>query len=128
MIEYDAFLSYSHSKDKPVAVELQQVVQTLGKPWYRLRAFRVFRDDTSLSATPGLWPTIESALNASRYFILLASPDAASSKWVNKEVAHWLAHKSVGTLLIGVTEVELLWDESLGDFAKNEALPPVLAG
>src|SRR5437588_5122087 len=123
---YDAFISYSHAKDKPIASALQSAGQKLGKPWYRRRALRLFRDDTSLSATPGLWPTIESALNESRYFILLASPDAASSKWVNKEVAHWLAHKRADTLLIGVTEGELLWDESLGDFAKNEALPPVL--
>src|SRR6185369_2884707 len=89
-------------------------------------AVRLFRDDTSLSATPGLWPTIESALNESRYFILLASRDAASSKWVNKEGSHWLAHKSADTLLIGLTEGELIWDDGLCDFARNEVLPPAL--
>jgi hypothetical protein len=59
MALYDAFISYSHAKDKPIAAGLQSVVQKLGKPWYRRRALRVFRDDTSLSATPHLWPTIE---------------------------------------------------------------------
>jgi hypothetical protein len=39
-----------------VATALQSVVQTLGKPWFKRRALRVFRDDTSLSATPHLWP------------------------------------------------------------------------
>jgi len=39
---YDAFISYSHAKDKPIAASLQSVVQTLGKPWYRRRALRVF--------------------------------------------------------------------------------------
>src|ERR1700680_2982101 len=53
---YDAFISYSHAKDKPIAGALQSVIQRLGKPWYRRRALRVFRDDTSLSATPHLWP------------------------------------------------------------------------
>ena len=53
MAAYDAFISYSHAKDKPVAAALQSAVQKLGKPWYRQRALRVFRDDTSLSATPG---------------------------------------------------------------------------
>jgi hypothetical protein len=67
MTLYDAFISYSHAKDKPIAAALQSVVQKLGKPWYRRRALRVFRDDTSLSATPSLWPTIEQALGQSRF-------------------------------------------------------------
>ena len=130
MTTYDAFVSYSHAKDKPIAAALQSVVQKLGKPWYRRRALRVFRDDTSLSATPHLWPSIEQALGQSRYFILLASPEAAASKWVNKEVAYWLDHNSVETLLIGVTDGELAWDEKVGDFGWREGmpLPPVLAG
>jgi hypothetical protein len=73
------------------------VVQKLGKPWYRRRALQVFLDNTSLSATPGLWPSIEQALDSSRYFLLLASPEAASSKWVGKEVAHWLDRNSIDT-------------------------------
>src|SRR2546429_8459108 len=114
MALYDAFISYSHAKDKPVASALQSVIQKLGKPWYRRRALRVFRDDTSLSATPHLWPTIEEALDRSQYFILLASPEAAASKWVNKEVAHWLDRYSINTLLIGLTDGDLVWDEALG--------------
>jgi hypothetical protein len=58
---------------------LQSVVQKLGKPWYRHRALRVFRDDTSLSATPGLWPSIEQALGQSRFLILLHRVAATSS-------------------------------------------------
>ena len=127
---YDAFISYNHAKDKPIAAALQSAVQKLGKPWYRRRALRVFRDDTSLSATPQLWPSIEQALGQSRYFILLASPQAAASNWVNKEVQYWLDHNSIETLLIGVTEGELSWDETADDFAtrENSPLPPVLAG
>src|SRR5262245_11762526 len=130
MAIYDAFVSYSHGKDKPIAAALQSVVQKLGKPWYRRRALRVFRDDTSLSATPSLWPSIERALDQSRYFILLASPQAAASKWVNREVAHWLDHNGIDTLLLAVTDGALTWDETIGDFAWREAmpLPPVLAG
>lgn len=58
MALYDAFISYSHAKDKPIAAALQSAIQKLGKPWYRRRGLRIFRDDTSLSATPHLWPTI----------------------------------------------------------------------
>jgi tetratricopeptide (TPR) repeat protein len=130
MALYDAFISYSHAKDKPIAAALQSVVQKLGKPWYRRRALRVFRDDTSLSATPHLWPTIEQALGQSRFFILLASPEAAASKWVNKEVAYWLEHNGVETLLIGVTDGVLAWDEAIDDFGWRDGtpLPPVLTG
>src|SRR5579864_1018183 len=97
---YDAFISYSHAKDKPIAAALQSIIQKLGKPWYNRRALRVFRDDTSLSATPHLWPSIEIALGQARYLLLLTSPEAAASKWVNREVSHWLVHNSPDTILI----------------------------
>ena len=127
---YDAFISYSHAKDKPIAAALQSIVQSLGKPWYRRRALRVFRDDTSLSATPSLWPSIEQALAQSRYLILMASPEAAASHWVNKEVAYWLEHKSVDTLLIALTDGDLAWDAAGGDFMRygTVPLPPALTG
>src|SRR5262245_27830777 len=123
MATYDAFISYSHAKDKPVAAALQAAIQKLGKPWYRRRALRLFRDDTSLSATPGLWPSIEQALAQSRFLILLASPEAALSPWVGKEVAYWLERKSADTLLIALTDGELVWDEGAGDFRPHERLP-----
>jgi tetratricopeptide (TPR) repeat protein len=130
MAVYDAFISYSHAKDKPTAAALQSVVQTLGKPWYRRRALRIFRDDTSLSATPELWPAIEQALARSRFLILLASPESAASPWVNREVAYWLEHKGAGTLLLAVTAGELAWDDAAADFdrRRDTPLPPALAG
>jgi len=115
-VTYDAFISYSHAKDKPIATALQSVVQKLGKPWYRRRALRVFRDDTSLSATPHLWPSIERALSQSRFLILLASPDAAASRWVGQEITYWLDDNSADTVLIALTEGELEWDQATGDF------------
>src|SRR5215475_4765994 len=123
MALYDAFISYSHAKDKPIAAALQSVVQKLGKPWYQRRALRVFRDDTSLSATPHLWPSIETALNEFRFLIVLASPEAAASQWVNKEVAHWLEHKGIDTLLFAVTDGELSWDSAAGDFVRRDGMP-----
>lgn len=126
--DYDAFISYSHAKDREIAAALQSAIQKLGKPWYRRRASRVFRDDTSLSASPELWPSIEAALRRSRYLILLASPEAASSVWVDKEVAWWLEHKVIDTLLIGLTEGLLEWNGSAGDFRRCglSPLPPAL--
>jgi hypothetical protein len=130
MALYDAFVSYSHAKDKPVAAALQTVIQRLGKAWYRRRALRVFRDDTSLSATPQLWPTIERTLQECRYLILLASPQAAASHWVNKEVSWWLENKGTDTLLMAVTEGDLHWDSASGNFVPTEVaiLPSALVG
>jgi hypothetical protein len=130
MALYDAFISYSHAKDKPIAAVLQSVIQTLGKPWYKRRALRIFSDDTSLSATPHLWPTIEIALSESRYLVLLASGESARSQWVGKEVSYWLEHKSIDTLLIAVTDGELSWPPGGSDIAWSDTtpLPPGLKG
>jgi len=127
---YDAFISYSHARDKPIAAALQSAVQRLGKAWHQRRVLRVFRDDTSLSATPSLWPAIEQALDRSQYLILLTSPEAASSRWVNKEVAYWLEHKSADTLLIALTDGELVRDDAGKDFSWGQGtpLPRVLMG
>jgi tetratricopeptide (TPR) repeat protein len=130
MSTYDAFISYSQAKDKPIAAALQSVVQSLGKPWYKRRALRIFRDDTSLSATPQMWPTLEAALAQSRFLILLASAESARSPWVGKEVGYWVEHKSIDTLLIAMTDGELSWSADGDDFVWSEAtpLPPVLKG
>ena len=38
MAGYDAFISYSHAKDKTLASALQSVLQKIGKPWYARRS------------------------------------------------------------------------------------------
>ncbi len=122
---YDAFISYSHSADGELAPALQRGLQSFAKPWYRLRAVRIFRDATGLSVTPELWPAIETALVGSRYLVLLASPRAAQSKWVAQEIQWWLTHRSAQQLLIVLTDGEMVWDRGAGDFdwAKTNALP-----
>jgi hypothetical protein len=86
--EYHAFISYSRAGDGKLAPALQRGLQRFAKPWYRVRALRVFRDDASLSANPNLWASIEQALDDSAFFILLASPESGQSKWVAEELAH----------------------------------------
>ena len=126
MANYDAFISYNHAQDKPVAAALQAAVQRLGKAWYRRRALRLFRDDTSLSATPHMWPAIEDALSDSRFLILIASAQSAASPWVGKEIDYWLAHKSADTLLIAVTGGEIRWRDGDFDWSPETPLPPAL--
>ena len=71
---YDAFISYAHHADGAFAPVLQRGLQHLAKPWNRRRAMEVFRDESSLAVSPGLWRSITAALDASGWFILLASP------------------------------------------------------
>lgn len=127
---YDAFLSYSHAADNPLAPGVQRDLHRLAKPWYRPRALRVFRDQVSLAANPDLWATIESALRDSRYFVLMASPEAAQSPWVQREVEFWKEHGKTATFLIVLTDGEIRWDQDLCDFdwEHTSALPPQLRG
>ena len=125
---YKAFVSYSHAADAKLAAALQSALQQFAKPWYRLRAMRLFRDVTTMAANPALWSAIERALNSSEYFVLLASPAAAASPWVQREVEHWLGVRSAHELLIVVTDGDVHWSAEAGDFdwARTNALPRTL--
>ena len=129
-MKYNAFISYSHDADGQLAPILQTSLHRFAKPWYQLRAVRIFRDQTSLSATPELWGSIEKALADSEYLVFLASPEAASSEWVRKEIEYWLHNKSPESLLILVTDGDIFWDASADDFAwpSSSALPENLKG
>ncbi len=127
-VVYDAFISYSHAVDGRLAPALQSALQRFSKPWYRLRALRIFRDNASLSANPALWTSIAHALERSRWFILLASPGSAQSPWVAREVESWLDRHGTERLLLAVTDGELAWDDAAGAFSSgpDAALPEVL--
>ncbi|MFE7508507.1 toll/interleukin-1 receptor domain-containing protein [Promicromonospora sp. NPDC057488] len=116
MSRYDAFLSYSHADDGAFGPQLQTLLEGFARTGPR-RAVRVFRDEQNLAADPDLWGAIERALLESEWFVLLASPAAARSPWVDKEVAWWLEHRDAARLLIARTEP-----------APDTPLPPVLAG
>ncbi len=93
-----------------MAPALQRAMQQLAKPWYRVRALRVFRDESALSANPHLWTSIETAMDDAEWFVLLASPDAVASEWVNRELSHWIASKSANRILLVVTDGTWEWD------------------
>ena len=83
-MDYDAFLSYTHS-DRPVVSGMQKGLHHIGRRLGQLRALRVFRDDTDLTASPDLWGRITDALDRSRFLIVTLSTKAAASHRVNKE-------------------------------------------
>jgi MTH538 TIR-like domain (DUF1863)/WD domain, G-beta repeat/Anaphase-promoting complex subunit 4 WD40 domain len=125
---YNAFMSYSHAADGRLAPALQSALHQFAKPWYRLRALHIFRDKTNLPITHALWSTIQSALDQSDHFILLASPEAAASPWVQREIDHWLHRHPPQRILIVLTDGALAWDSATGAFngEHTDALPETL--
>lgn len=127
---YDAFISYSHATDGKFAPALQRALKSLARPWYRMRALTVFRDETDLSAVPDLTAAIRGALASSRYFVYLASPSAAQSRWVGEEIKTWRHRNLPHSLLIALTEGEIAWNTAARDFdwESSSALHPNLKG
>ncbi|WP_052191945.1 toll/interleukin-1 receptor domain-containing protein [Sphingomonas sp. Ant H11] len=102
---YIAFISYSHS-DRYWAEWLHRTLERYRPPRHigadlkkptRLRP--IFRDQAELSAGPDLGDSIRSALDRSSHLILLCSPSALASRWVNAELAHFLTTHSVDRVL-----------------------------
>jgi WD40 repeat protein len=128
-MRYDGFISYSHAADGRLAPALQKALQKLAKPWFRRRSLEIFRDETGLSVDPHLWGAIVKALDNSEWFLLLTSPSAARSEWVNREIEHWKAHRPVDRILPVVTDGHWQWDDGAGDFTvDSDAVPPALRG
>jgi hypothetical protein len=127
---HDAFISYSHAADRALAARFEQGLEQLAKPLLKLRAMDVFRDETSLSASPGVWPAIESHLASAEWLVLLACPESAASPWCTREVLWWLANRPHDRLLMVLTGGMLAWDAAARDFdwQRTTALPPTLAG
>ena len=92
-MKYNAFISYSHEKDTPLASNLEKALEKFAKPIFKRRALSLFRDQNNLSASPDLWGKIEEGLSQSDYFIFLASPKSGQSIWCNKEIDYWIKNK-----------------------------------
>ena len=100
---YFAFISYSH-RDKAWAVWLHRALETWRVP-RRLagqrtpagviptRLLPIFRDRDELASAADLGSKVNEALARSANLIVICSPHAAASRWVNAEV---LAYKRLG--------------------------------
>lgn len=114
---YWAFISYS-STDKSWARWLQRAIESYGIPARLVdhltptgepapkRLKPLFRDRSELPAAADLGTQIEAALRASRYLIVVCSPRAARSPWVNKEVETFQALGRPGRVLTLIVEGE----------------------
>ncbi|HXG80885.1 MAG TPA: TIR domain-containing protein, partial [Sphingomicrobium sp.] len=96
-IRYMAFLSYSH-QDSDIAAWLHEELEDYHVPARLVgklteqgpipkRLAPIFRDRHELAAASDLGEEIEEAIAASRFLIVLCSPAAAKSRWIDKEIA-----------------------------------------
>ena len=91
--EFDAFISYSH-RDLKWAKWLQEKLETFhipddaGDAFTGRRRMRVFRDQTDLAGVE-VTASLRRELRASRFLVVVCSPNSAASRWVNDEVAYF---------------------------------------
>ena len=119
-MKYNAFISYSHSQNPDLAVNLEKALEKFAKPTFKRRALNIFRDSNDLSVSPDLWGKIEEGLAQSEYFIYFASPKSANSYYCNEEVKYWLANKCMDNFLVALVDGDLKWDFKNFDFDWNE--------
>ena len=83
---YAGFLSYAHA-DEAVASRLHRALETYKIPKGQDRTLSpIFRDTTELTAHHSLSEKIHDAVTGSRVLIVLCSPAAKLSHWVNEEI------------------------------------------
>jgi WD40 repeat protein len=100
-MKYHAFISYSHA-DRAWGEWLHRGIETFRIPKELVgrersrsgggvprRLFPVFRDREELPTSADLGTMLRKALDASRYLVVICSPRAAGSRWVNEEVLHF---------------------------------------
>jgi tetratricopeptide (TPR) repeat protein len=135
-IQYRAFISYSHA-DKVVAEWLHRALEgyripsklvgqttALGEVPARLGS--LFRDRDELPASGDLGAELQAALKRSMFLIVICSPAAAQSRWVNEEVRQFkMLHgrkRGDGTARV----LALIASGNPGDAEAGECFPPAL--
>jgi tetratricopeptide (TPR) repeat protein len=91
-LRYRAFISYSH-RDSRKASRLHRKLEAYRVPkdtTHRPGRIRpVFRDRDDLASATSLTKSIEQALDESEALLVVCSPDAARSRWVNEEIRYF---------------------------------------
>ncbi|MGJ3230805.1 MAG: toll/interleukin-1 receptor domain-containing protein [Oceanicaulis sp.] len=129
MKRYRAFISYNQ-KDKPVVKKLHRWLETYRVPrgvpaeielGPGRRLGRFFRDDEEMAASPDIGGTVRGAIEDAESLIIVCSPNAARSKWVDAEIQHFRKtgreRKIFAVMVAGVP--------NSGD-PKTECFPPSL--
>ena len=120
--KYDAFISYRHvSPDKPIAERLQKLLETYVPPKEirgGAKKLRLFRDETELPTSNDLGGDIQTALEQSRFLIVICSPALEKSKWCMQELnyfrsLHGNTNRQILTLLVNDPDQPPVFPEPL---------------
>ncbi len=126
-MRFRAFLSYSHS-DKSWARWLHRALESYRPPStlrnenpdLPKRLSPVFRDRDELPSAANLSKAVNAALEQSEKLIVICSPAAAASRWVNEEI------RTFRQLRGGQHILCLVIDGEPGSGGANECFPPAL--
>lgn len=92
-IQYDAFISYRHCpEDKRVAERLQRLLEKcriVDADTGKKRYLHIFRDQSELPTSNDLGTSIRTALENSRFLIILYSRTTKESKWCMEELNYF---------------------------------------
>ncbi len=104
--KYDFFISYKHGTlDSMVAgyiqkkLERYKIPREIQKKSGKKKITRVFRDREELSVTANLTQEIEEQLKNTEYLIVICSPEARQSVWVNREVETFIQYRGMEYVL-----------------------------
>lgn len=114
---YDVFISYSHA-DKTIAERLSKRIRRYAPPkqlGLGKKRLQVFRDVERLTASADLSTELSERIHKSKRLLLLCSPSAAKSPYVNAEVQEFIKVRGINSILFVLCR---------GEF--NEALPPCI--
>ena len=128
---YRAFISYSHTNERE-AKWLQRALESYRLPKHLVgrrtaagvlepKIGKIFRDRTDLSLAPDLSIELRERLAASDYLIVICSPAAAQSKWVNEEILLFRRLHSYTRVLALIAD-----GEPFAARPEQECLPPAL--
>ena len=132
---YWAFLSYSHA-DSADADWLHQAIERFVMPKTLVGRFTangavpkkltpIFRDRHELAASSDLGGKIRAALKQSRFLIVLCSPAAAGSRWVNEEILTFKKLHGERRILAAIVGGEP-WASEIAGREGEECFPPAL--
>ena len=93
--KYAGFISYSQ-RDKKWARKIHKALESyrlpskLGDEKFTTRKLgKFFRDEDELSGAPSLDSALTGAIDSSQTLIVICSPNAVSSRWVDEEIRHF---------------------------------------
>ncbi|MCZ6642273.1 MAG: toll/interleukin-1 receptor domain-containing protein [Gammaproteobacteria bacterium] len=109
--KFKAFISYSHSDEAVVrwlhlALESYRVPAHVVEATDGARLAPIFRDKDELSTSHSLGEVIEEALADSEFLIVVCSPSAKASEWVNEEIRRFKTLRTPDNIICVVADGE----------------------